>query len=185
MLSILGLFAFVQVASTSPTQGACRPYNFDEPFNRSKCIAHGCSVCERETEHSFNPTCYDSTRDTCCGQTPYPATLCRGGNGESCAFGSHESRCCGPNNTKPCGWYELEPKGFDYVQDGTCIPKDSTCCGNKNGWMPNMAFGCKKGTSCCAGGHQSICCDDATEVCVSGFKFKDEQPKCVKKGVVV
>lgn len=174
MVSTLAVFfTFVQVVGALPPQPTCRSYG----KNATECRAHNCSMC------GYDTMCYDPGSDMCCGQLPYPTSVCHRST-HSCAFGSHQANCCDNSKTQPCGMDELTAKGFDFVQDGVCIPKDATCCGNLGGMMPNYAFGCKKGSTCCAGGWQSLCCDDATEVCVPATA-PPESPKCVNKSVVV
>jgi len=192
MVFILALLlTFVQVASASPTQGTCGLYSgsksYDSPgFNASKCQAHSCSECYSSTapgDQRF--LCYDSSSDTCCSAVYGSASVCRRGT-HSCAVGMHESSCCDLSKTKPCG--QDQPFGFDQMYRAICIPKDSSCCAKKGGEMPNIAFGCKKGSTCCAGGLESLCCDDATEVCVPAASlppYPHSNPKCVKKSVVV
>jgi len=180
MLLRVCIFVLACAAATCAPQGPCQPYDFSEAFNRSKCVAHNCSLYPDDL---WSTMCYNNATGFPCGESPYPVSVCHRDT-QSCAFGSHQALCCDLSETKPCGMDELKAKGWDYVQDGACIPKDSTCCGNFGGMMPNMAFGCKKGTSCCAGGYQSICCDDATEACVpfapAVWDPDAYSPKCVK-----
>jgi hypothetical protein len=183
MVFILALLlTFVQVASASPTQGTCALYNGET--NTSKCKAHSCSSCFSQDPYAF--LCYNSSSDTCCAAVYGSASVCRRGT-HSCAVGHHESSCCDLSKTKPCGEDQMLKKGFDSMYRAICIPKDSSCCANKDGMMPNVAFGCKKGSTCCAGGLRSLCCDDATEVCVPAPSLPRgySSPKCVKKSVVV
>jgi len=139
----------------------CRPYNFSEPINQSKCYAHFCSVCPGLDGKEI---CYNSNTHSCCATyLDMPSTCHRGTH--ACAGGSHHAECCDLSVSKPC---------FATYR-GSCIPKDATCCGGQG------ELSCKKDTTCC-GLDYHHCCSDATQVC---YTEPSNLESCSNKSVVV